>query len=111
MTNTSSFRKLVQLFIGDFLKSLKDIAITQFSHSMTFGNNQLSALGSSKEVSAYFTKYKIPPYCCDRNGRILDEGIYTNKILAARYADFFRLNSILAHVGKKFSLNYGKKCS
>lgn len=107
-TQQSNFRSSVNHFITEHFKPLREKAIVQFSHSMTFGNNQITSLGSSVDVSRYFNKHKIPIYCSNESGRILDEGIYTNKILETTYPECGAIFPLLPRVGKKFGLNYGK---
>jgi DNA-binding CsgD family transcriptional regulator len=103
-----NFRSSVNQFIGEFINPFKKQGMVQFSQSITFGNNQMVFLGSSIEVSTYFNKHKIPIYCSDESGRILDEGVYTNKILESSYRECALIFPVLKIVGHKFKLNYGK---
>ncbi|MBV8803298.1 MAG: hypothetical protein JO131_10135, partial [Gammaproteobacteria bacterium] len=104
----SNFRLSANKFIAEYFKPFQEKSIVQFSQSITFGHNQMSSIGSSAKVSEYFNKYKIPIFCSDESGRILDEGIYTNKILEATYRECALIFPLLPTVGKRFGLNYGK---
>jgi DNA-binding CsgD family transcriptional regulator len=102
------FNTTAAKFIQEFCKPYQKISLINFMHDITFGKNQISMLVSNAEIFSFYLNNKIPMLCTDDTGRVLENGIYINKILEEQYKDCSVLMPLMVKVGQQLGSNFGK---
>ncbi len=88
--------------------SHQNIALVNFTHDITFGNNQISMIISEPNIVSCYKRNQIPTLCTDKTGRTLAEGVYLNKTLENSRKDCALLMPLLRKIGLKYKQNYGQ---
>lgn len=95
-------------YIREICKPIRKIGLTNFMHDITFGKGEISMLVSNEQVFQFYHHHKIPTICTNETGRILEPGLYLNKILESNYKDCAVLMPLLPKIGQQFKQNYGQ---
>lgn len=77
--------------IKTFNKYLDNFSVKHFNHDITFGNNKISILNNNEELTSYYLKHNIPTICTNSEGRMLNEGVYLDKVLIEKHTDCAQL--------------------
>jgi DNA-binding CsgD family transcriptional regulator len=70
--------------VHQFMTHLKPLGINHFVHDMTFGNGEISSIGSDNSIFEIYKTQELAPICTNDSGRILASGIYLNHTLKHR---------------------------
>lgn len=97
-------------YIREYSQSLRNRGVIKFHHDITFGHDEISMLMEDPEIQEHYIRHKIPVVCTDSSGRILDNGIYINRVLEARYPESMVLFKMLRQVAQNLGSSYGN-CS
>lgn len=94
-------------YIQEYCRSIHGKGIVKFHHDITFGHDEVSMLMADPEIYEFYLSHQAPLACTDASGRILDNGIYVNSILEAKYPESQALLKMIRRVAQHARLNYG----
>lgn len=71
--------------IKKLISSLKLYGINCFSHDITFSKGRIVILVDNPTFLSFYLEHSYPAICTNEQGRVLQPGVYLNKVLQDRY--------------------------
>lgn len=95
---SKSIDRYITLQSTDFMRnqcnSLKAFGIVGFNHDVSFPMGELSMLTTEKNVFRLWFNKRMSAICTDESGRVLNAGVYLDKILGDNHKDVIRQSHI-----------------
>lgn len=77
--------------IKSFSNLFERLGVKHFTHDITFGHNKIAIISNDEKILSYYLKNDIPAICTSNDGRMLNNGVYLDKVLIDKYMDCAQL--------------------